>query len=732
MRTLAQRWTTVALTFALVVTGTYVSTSLPAQAVTPADGLLLYPGGASGTLKNLAGAATPLAFPISTVAAFSPDGASIAWAETTCVDQACTTESTTVKVRDNEGNAATLAAVPGRVGHLAWSPDQAQVAVLADASDSLAGDIWRVPVDGTAPVKVLGSSDTLRVEVAGLDWSPAGDTIAFIGTVVLDGGFSAAQDTEQVFTVGAEGGAPTRYSEPLGECDFPSCLLQSFANPAFSPDGTAIAAFVSSSFESYEDGTRIEKEFVGTFSAGQAPTEVAVLQNLTDPDSWFVLGIRGPLWSADGTRLLYSRYVDPTESTTAAAVVPLAGGAPQAVADAGFVDWQPCPTGQCASWGAPPDDCTIRGTSGDDRLEGTTGADVICGFEGDDVLFGHEGNDVIRGGPGQDQLIGGPGADTLQGDSGPDSLRGDTGNDLISGGSGPDLVTYFTSSSPTTIDLAKQKVAAGAHGTDQLIGIEGAFGSTAKDVLIGSSSSNHLFGGPGSDTITGNGGTDSLVGNDGNDSLYGGAAGDLLQGLAGADLLNGGDAADACYDTVSGNTRRSCELGGEGDPPSTTGPGSGDPTGIIPVGTTTTTAGQAVPFALGGYVYYWYIGNNDYLTVYDAVATQSLASWVNTPSWESQICRFIRNTPAKGACSAAGALNAVSKYQMKWFLWNAKRNNGCAIGILDWGRHGVLQFKPRWKTRAATYARYNVAVPWVDPGDTTYVKTSNGSLGVRC
>jgi hypothetical protein len=444
-----------------------------------------------------------------------------------------------------------------------------------------------------------------------------------------------------------------------------------------------------------------------------------------------VLGIRGPIWSSDGSQLLYSRYVDASLSTTSAAVVALGGGS-QPVADPGFVDWQPCPTGQCAPWGAPPDDCTIRGTSGNDRLEGTEGADVICGLEGDDVLLGNGGNDTVRGGPGQDQVIGGSGADVLQGDGGPDSLRGDTGNDVISGGSGPDLVTYFSSSSPTTIDLAKQQVAAGTHGSDRLIGIEGAFGSQAKDVIIGSSSSNHLFGGPGSDTLRGNGGTDSLVGNDGNDSLYGGTAGDLLQGLAGTDLLKGDDATDACYDTRSGTTRRSCELGGEGDPPNTTGPGSGASSGTISLASTSPAAVQVLPQAIGGLVYYWYIGNNDYLTVYDAVATAGLGSWVNTPSWESQLCRFIRVTPARGACSAVGALNAVSKYQMKWFLWNAKRNNGCAVGILDWGRHGVLQYKSRWKTRAATYARYNVAIPWLDPGEVTSVKTSNGSVAVRC
>jgi len=133
-------------------------------------------------------------------------------------------------------------------------------------------------------------------------------------------------------------------------------------------------------------------------------------------------------------------------------------------------------------------------------------------------------------------------------------------------------------------------------------------------------------------------------------------------------------------------------------------------------------------------MHYWYIGKGDYMTVYDATATQNLGSWISTRAWEGRVCGFVRYTPARGACSAASALNAVDKYQMKWFLWNAKRNGGCAIGILDWGHHGVVQFKSRWKARAASYAYVAGDVAYISPGaGYTYVDNSvGGTFGVRC
>lgn len=74
--------------------------------------------------------------------------------------------------------------------------------------------------------------------------------------------------------------------------------------------------------------------------------------------------------------------------------------------------------------------CTIRGTSGADRLRGTPGNDVICGFGGNDTLIGRGGRDRLLGGPGRDRLIGNRGDDLLIGGAGRDLGRGGPGDDL--------------------------------------------------------------------------------------------------------------------------------------------------------------------------------------------------------------------------------------------------------------------------------------------------------------
>ena len=701
----------------------------PAGAVDPpTNGPLLYGGFSSGHMKTPAGVATPLGFAVRPVAAFSPDGAQIASVATHCATEACDDYESVVTVTRNDGSSVTLSTVPGAVEDIAWAPDQSQVAVLVGHSEA---EIWRVDLAGSAPVRVIGSSSTFRVEGDGIDWSPTADTIAFIGTPVGEDGSSLAIDTNQIYTVGAEGGARTKYTVRTSSCEFPSCRLVEYRQPAFSPDGTQIAAYVDDDYENFDSGYHRVDEYLGRMQAGAAPTPVRMLQSLVNPGSWMGLSRLTPVWSSDGTQLLYSQDEAQGSSDYVARIVDMAGDETHPVSDPDYLDWQPCPTGTCASWGTPPDDCTIEGTSGDDRLEGTPGPDVVCGFGGNDVLLGAGGADVLRGGDGEDDLVGGAGADTLEGGGDADALRGDDGNDLLSGGDGLDLVTYFTSRSGVTVDLGRQVAEAGPQGVDTLIGIEGAFGSKAGDLIVGSSTSNHLYGGPGADVIKGMGGTDRLVGNAGADDLLGGRAGDLLLGSEGADGLDGGAATDACYDTDA--KRVSCELGAESDPPRGSAPSEGADQGDVtdPGTGRRVDAGGSLRVA-GGVMRYWYIGNGDYLTVYDAISTQTLASWASTPSWESKVCGFVRYTPARGACSAVGTLNAVSKYQMKWFLWNAQRNNGCAIGILDWGRHGANQLKKRWKARSADYYRYNTAIPWVTPGRTSYVKVGSGALGVSC
>jgi Ca2+-binding RTX toxin-like protein len=90
---------------------------------------------------------------------------------------------------------------------------------------------------------------------------------------------------------------------------------------------------------------------------------------------------------------------------------------------------------------APPEECTITGTEGDDVLTGTSGDDVICGLGGIDTLRGKGGDDLLIGGDGKDVLAGGAGGDELRGDKANDTLTtrdGVGGNDTADGGAGSD------------------------------------------------------------------------------------------------------------------------------------------------------------------------------------------------------------------------------------------------------------------------------------------------------
>jgi len=89
--------------------------------------------------------------------------------------------------------------------------------------------------------------------------------------------------------------------------------------------------------------------------------------------------------------------------------------------------------------GPPADDCTARGTDGNDVLRGTKGPDVICGFGGADRLLAGDGNDVLLGGPGADVLKGADGRDDIRGGGGRDTLRGGSGRDNLHGGRGRDV-----------------------------------------------------------------------------------------------------------------------------------------------------------------------------------------------------------------------------------------------------------------------------------------------------
>lgn len=177
-----------------------------------------------------------------------------------------------------------------------------------------------------------------------------------------------------------------------------------------------------------------------------------------------------------------------------------------------------------------------------ETVDGSPFGDVLRGGGKDDTLIGSGGDDTLSGGAGSDRLIGGAGNDTVN-FSGPRSnylvtatgagnytvqdLVGSDGTDTLSsienlvfvvigtldgtpvqGGQFFDVVTYQSATSAVNVNLSSG-VASGAAGSNTLVSIEGAIGSTFADTLIGNQGDNYLDGGVGADRMEGGRGADT-------------------------------------------------------------------------------------------------------------------------------------------------------------------------------------------------------------------------------
>jgi Ca2+-binding RTX toxin-like protein len=251
----------------------------------------------------------------------------------------------------------------------------------------------------------------------------------------------------------------------------------------------------------------------------------------------------------------------------------------------------------------------VKGTDFDDVLTGDGQANALSGLAGDDRLAGTLGDDALSGGSGGDtadysssaaavtvaldqtvqdtvgagvdtllgveHLTGGAAADTLSGDGGANTIRGlgandvidaRAGDDALDGGAGTDTVSVESARSAATIDLERGRSV--GDGTDSLVSLESAIGSSFDDVLVGTDVANVLDGAAGEDTVdystsiggvtlnlqtnavTGAGAADTLtavehaVGSVYDDVLIGNTRANVLRGTAGDDSLNGGGAND--------------------------------------------------------------------------------------------------------------------------------------------------------------------------------------------
>lgn len=247
----------------------------------------------------------------------------------------------------------------------------------------------------------------------------------------------------------------------------------------------------------------------------------------------------------------------------------------------------------------------VRGGAGNDTIIGSSADNLIRGNAGSDSLDGSIGTgDVVdylqnslgvsinlvagRGvdGPtstdtlaGFEQIYGSAFDDTLIADALENNvLRGNAGNDRLDGGAGGlDMADYSfgVTSGGVSVNLAAGIATGAGIGTDTLIGIEGAWGSSFGDTLIGNDDTNRFRGLGGNDSMDGGlgsdwveynsssvtsgvtvnlttgtasdgfGGTDSftsfenVIGSRLHDSILGSSGNDVLDGADGNDTLNG-------------------------------------------------------------------------------------------------------------------------------------------------------------------------------------------------
>ena len=245
--------------------------------------------------------------------AWSPNGAKIAFESFRALDgSSIGIPAANIWVMNADGSNATpltrLTADQISSLHSAWSPDGTKIAY--DSTRVLDGrnipgfnvNIWVMNADGSNATPLTTLRASLASSVTPV-WSPDGTRIAFTSSRALSG-VDAAIPTRNVWVMNSDGTG----AQPLTKL-----TVAASSAPAWSPDGTKIAYVSARALDGTNNAGSPNIWVMNADGSGSRP--------LTALTSIYNMSTDGPVWSPDGSKILFVSSRAPDGSDNGSAIM---------------------------------------------------------------------------------------------------------------------------------------------------------------------------------------------------------------------------------------------------------------------------------------------------------------------------------------------------------------------------------------------------------------------------
>lgn len=211
-----------------------------------------------------------------------------------------------------------------------WSPGGDLIAFWGEGYDSETG-LYVIRPDGTGMRRMAAVPCGAWFCFGWFDWSPDGASIAYP---------KASGETFDVWTIDVDGTLARNLSvESSGNAAIPPSAV----NPTWSPDGSSVAWFETTSVPPFEPNTPI----IGRIVVASVEGTTRAIVSAGNAIPWAV-----PRWSPDARSVIVPVYDPATHRSDRLGVFPIDGGAPRFVALSGWLEsdasWQRSPS---QAWG---------------------------------------------------------------------------------------------------------------------------------------------------------------------------------------------------------------------------------------------------------------------------------------------------------------------------------------------------------------------------------------------